>query len=144
MRPIRAISAFLIIILLFSSNVQGQWVATSGPGITNVQCLAARDSELFAGTVSSGLYRSTNDGDSWAPLTNGLPQYLRVAGLLVDGTNIYAACDKVLYRSTDNGDHWTDTKCPLNASPFIPLGLEGRTLFSGGYVSHDSGSSWTE
>ncbi len=62
----------------------------------------------------SGIYRSTDGGESWVQLTgNGLPEgdWGRVGvAVSADGKRMYALIEAKaagLYRSDDGGDHWT-------------------------------------
>jgi photosystem II stability/assembly factor-like uncharacterized protein len=85
----------------------------------------AADQTTFAGGFLNtgeglGVFRSTDGGDTWQPVSEGL-RHLRVDGLLlspdypVDGTllayaragSAVAPSGRAVYRSTDRGDHWT-------------------------------------
>lgn len=66
------------------------------------------------GGASSGIYRSTDGGDTWKKLTEGLPTGpIGRIGLAVAPSNpnhVYALIDAnkgMLWQSTDAGDHWT-------------------------------------
>ncbi len=61
----------------------------------------------------SGLYVSTNGGDTWSPLTRGLPEKHGRIGIAVapsDGHRLFALVDEPtkggLYRSDDSGESW--------------------------------------
>jgi len=61
----------------------------------------------------SGLYASTDGGDHWVALTNGLPEHPGRIGLAISPTapaRVYALVDAEpgggLYRSDDRGAHW--------------------------------------
>jgi photosystem II stability/assembly factor-like uncharacterized protein len=64
----------------------------------------------------SGLYKSTDGGDTWRQLTNGLPTWADRLGRMgfgiapSDPSRIYALVDSPsrggLYRSNDAGEHW--------------------------------------
>ena len=81
-------------------------------------------------TGMSGLFRSTDGGDSWEPLTNGLPQEkLGRIEVTVAPSNpevVYASVEtgsaetKGLYRSADGGDTWAlvDKSFPNQVRPF--------------------------
>jgi len=76
-------------IVLLSPCASTQWVQTSlDSGI--VMCLAARGTDLFAGTRDGSVFRSTDDGTSWTEGNLGLTGQAVVA-LAVLGTDILAA-----------------------------------------------------
>ena len=69
---------------------------------------------LVDGGESSGIYRTTDGGDTWKKLTEGLPKGpLGRIGLAVAPSNpsrvyaLIAASQGLLWESNDMGDHWT-------------------------------------
>lgn len=69
---------------------------------------------LIDGGNSSGIYRSTDGGDTWTKLTKGLPgEPLGRVALAIAPNNpnhVYALIgskEGLLWQSTDMGDHWT-------------------------------------
>jgi photosystem II stability/assembly factor-like uncharacterized protein len=82
---------------------------------------------LENGGPSSGIYRSTDGGNTWKKLTHGLPDgpYGRIA-LAVASTHpshVYALIDAkhgMLWQSLDMGDHWTavNNNHALDVRPF--------------------------
>ncbi len=92
-----------------------EWVTNNALAGKIVYALAvdpASSSTLWAGT-NAGLYRSTDGGVGWAPVTNGLPTATITALKFdpVSPSTLYAATFVGLFRSTDRGARWT----PLNA-----------------------------
>jgi photosystem II stability/assembly factor-like uncharacterized protein len=85
------------------------WERTRGPDFLNY------------GGPSSGIFRSTDGGDTWAPLTTGLPTGAGVGriGIALAASSpstlyaIYADADPGfflgVFRSTNGGDTWTQT-----------------------------------
>lgn len=82
---------------------------------------------LVDGGESSGIYRSTDGGETWKKLTEGLPQGpLGRIGLAVAPSNpshiyaLIAAKKGMLWQSTDMGDHWTEVSDnhALDVRPF--------------------------
>jgi photosystem II stability/assembly factor-like uncharacterized protein len=70
--------------------------------------------ELVSGGPGSGLYVSRNGGDTWTPLTKGLPEgtwgKIGVVVAPSDGRRVYALIEGEnggLFRSDDGGDSWT-------------------------------------
>src|SRR6267142_688442 len=98
--------------LITVSHSQAQWIRTSGPkpgrttGIVggHVLSLVRSDSNLFAGTAY-GVYRSTDDGDSWIQVDTGFSQTY-VMTLCLSGANLLAGTIGGAYRSADNGESW--------------------------------------
>lgn len=71
---------------------------------------------LFSGGPGSGLYRSSDGGDTWKELTGGLPAGIKgrigVAVSPVDGKRVWAiveAHDGGVFRSDDAGSSWIRT-----------------------------------
>ena len=102
--------------LLFYSSLNAQWVRTSYGVAAEVNCIVAKEGNLFAGT-SDGVFRSTDGGSSWTAVNNGLSIVYAsmVYSLAVvsssgggGGTNLFAGVeDGGIWRSTDDGDNWT-------------------------------------
>ena len=71
-----------------------------------------------------GVHRSTNGGNSWSVINNGLPANGSVNRIIFDPKNpetLYAAVNQWtsndpygLYRSTNKGDNWTKMSIPSN------------------------------
>ncbi|HWF67193.1 MAG TPA: hypothetical protein VN670_07805, partial [Acidobacteriaceae bacterium] len=117
------------------------------------------------GGSEGGLYRSTDDGDTWTKLAgNGLPDNIMQVQLSIspaDSRRIYAAVGQVdrtvgIYRSDDGGNHWVHT--PKNdsrpearigggdvpvpvADPKDPDTIYVATVVA--WKSTDAGKTWT-
>jgi photosystem II stability/assembly factor-like uncharacterized protein len=123
--------------------LSGPWMDSSGY-VTAFTINASGD--LFVGT-NHGVWRSTDEGGTWATLDLGINS--NILTFTIDSMgNIYAArfYDTVL-RSTDNGDHWH----PLGAN-FPPFAITTLlTLDDHVYAGTDQGvyriaeneSTWT-
>lgn len=68
-----------------------------------------------SGGAGSGLYRSTDGGDSWQPLSGGLPESdkgrIAVTVAASQPGRVYATVESehtALYRSDDGGDRWVE------------------------------------
>lgn len=103
----------------FTHSNTGSW--SSGQGRVNfVYVDPTNASTIYVGTPAGGIWRSTNNGSTWTPLSDNLPQ-IGVSGIAVDHTNsniIYIATgDKDssdtysigVLKSTDGGVTWNAT-----------------------------------
>ena len=92
-------------------TTSGQWSSlgidgyTNGagwnPGVGRVNVIAFHPTlvnTFWVGTPAGGLWKTTNGGSSWTPLTDGMPQ-IGVSGIAVDYTNT-----NVMYILTGDGD----------------------------------------
>ena len=106
--------------------------------------------ELYHG---GGVCRSTDGGDSWTAINNGLTS-LDVMDLAIrpdTPTTLYAGTWGGVFRSTDGGDSWTAvnnglTKLGVFAlaiRPDTPTTLYAGTDRGGIFRSTDGGDSWT-
>ncbi|MCK6620940.1 MAG: hypothetical protein HUU32_06145 [Calditrichaceae bacterium] len=124
-----------------------EWVKTAGPNAGAVLCLAFDSAgSLFAGT-DSGVYKSPDKGQNWAPFTAGLPGNA-VYALSVDANDrVYAGLDgSGLFRTPAGSDNWVNVG-PVNRSVWtIALNAAGHIFAatSGGlYRSTDQAATWT-
>ena len=97
----------------FSHTNTGSW--SSGQGRVNIVHVDPTNSNiLYLGSPAGGIWKSVNNGSTWTPLTDNLPQ-IGVSGIAIDYSNsnvIYIATgDKDagdsysvgVYKSTDGG-----------------------------------------
>ncbi|MDQ3021726.1 MAG: hypothetical protein M3R36_14315 [Bacteroidota bacterium] len=111
---------------------------------------------LFTGLVGNGgtvgPYVSSNNGDSWTQVVNGLPfNRLSTQLLTVSGSNVYAAAsDQGVYKSTNAGGSWfaVNTGLPIVVNGGVQaLEAHGGIIFAGRggegvWKSTNEGASW--
>ncbi len=127
------------------------WSLVAGLG-SPVKSLAARDSMVFAGTGTNGVFRSKDSGLNWTQVDSGLT-CTQVFSLTIDSSLVFAGTASEnggVYKSTNNGDSWTVT--PLSGRQIYALAKSGRYLLAGGpagsdyhggiSLSTDNGTSW--
>ena len=78
---------------------------------TYLNTLLIKDQSLFAGT-STGLYLSTDNGDSWNPVNNGLAD-TNIMALAYIGDNIFAGSQSGVSLSTNGGTIWATVNSGL-------------------------------
>ena len=156
MKIIHPSLAILIgITLLVPCAARAQWLQTNGPyGGWIGALVVTSDGVVFAGG-DRGLYRSTNNGDFWEQITNGLPRGVLISNLAMskNGT-IFAAAQNSVYRSMDKGNSWHLANSGLPTSQIYVLTIDGndRIFVSEGIIgtngglffSSNGGDSWTQ
>jgi photosystem II stability/assembly factor-like uncharacterized protein len=128
----------------------GMWAATGGPGGGDAIALLVNGSNLFAGTSTNGVFRSTDGGETWRRASNGLPEGSSVTELALAGGAIIAGSSYGfgIHRSTNNGDNWvaSNTGLPPEALSVNALVVKEDLVFAGTgagvYVSNDAGRTW--
>jgi len=123
----------------------------------------ANSNTLYFGTPAGGIWKSTNHGSSWIPLTDNLPQ-LGVSGIAIDYSNsntIYIATgDKDagdtysigVMKSTDGGLTWSATglaftNTSTRAGDLLIHPTNNQILWcatnNGIYKTTNAGATWT-
>ena len=141
----QAWKTFVLIALVFCipPHLSAQWVRTCGPYGTRISAEVLSGSNLFAGTVDAGVFRSTDRGYSWIRTSNGLGDSVIICLAAVDsvvfaGTNAHG-----VFRTTNAGDTWTQVMDVDSIVGFYVMGsdlylAQGTTLFR----SRDHGETW--
>jgi len=94
-------------ILSLSFTVSAQWVPTNGRRRRNGICAGHGRTDLYAGVMIAGVFRSTDDGANWTNSSSGLTN-LFIQSLAIFGSDVYAGTEgSGVFRSTDQGAHWT-------------------------------------
>lgn len=129
-----------------------QWMQTAGPEGATVRAFVVNGTNVFAAT-DGGIFRSTNDGASWTPASNGLAGQF-ISSLANNGTALFAGsygasqlAGAGVFRSTDNGANWTPANTGLSSQNILSLGTNGSTVFAGviaggAFRSTDNGATW--
>jgi photosystem II stability/assembly factor-like uncharacterized protein len=118
--------------------------------------------KVLSGGPGSGLYRSTDGGDTWEKMTQGLPEKMGKMAIAVSRSNpdkVYALIEsdsygeaRGLYVSTDRGGSWTqvssDPRLVQRAWYYIELFVDPKdenriyVLSAPALRSHDGGKTW--
>lgn len=136
-----------------SLDYGNNWALIGGLAYDSYSLIANVNGAIFAGTNGYGIFRTTDEGDTWLQVNNGLTD-LKVFALTVNAKgHVFAGTNTGnLYRSTDNGDSWTHiftirergvidpraSSLACNSSGYIFVG----SASAGMWRSIDGGDSW--
>ena len=148
----------MIVIFIFSKFCLGQnfWETTNGPYGGLINCIGiTSDDIVFAGTAGGGLYKSSDNCNTWQAVDLGTPINNVRAITITPYDDIYvsteyifgSSMDLAVYKSTDSGSTWIRTGGGLNAvyltsmvnsNGYIFVGSEGYGIFR----STNEGGNW--
>ncbi|MDP4219140.1 MAG: regulator [Bacteroidota bacterium] len=138
------IATFLYLASAIATEAFSQWVQT-GPYGGDITALTFLGSDLFAGTMNAGIFRSSDNGTSWTAVRNGLTN-TDVSALAVLGTNLFAGVHGIAFRSTNDGMSWTEVDSGLPDVQFFAV--IGTNIFAaepkGVFRSTNNGINWIE
>lgn len=113
---LRRLISYLFMFACFTLFIQDaraeiSWT-TIGPGgggnITTIEISNDNPNVIYVGCDVGGIYRSTNNAESWQIINNGLTNYV-IYDIAIDpqtSSTLYAATGGGVFKSTDNGDTW--------------------------------------
>ncbi len=147
------INKFVILLFAFFlplniTNSQ-QWIS-SGLNGKKVVSFASIGNFLISGTRSLGIYRSTDNGQTWMKVSNGdldlayIDAMTVVNDIVIVGTNIGG---RAIYISSDSGLTWNPVYSSVEA--LVPALISRNdtifagTLYGGAFRSTNAGASWT-
>ncbi|MDP2725918.1 MAG: hypothetical protein Q8P59_00100, partial [Dehalococcoidia bacterium] len=136
------------------------WTSTGGPpGLVYAVVLdPLTKGVLYIGTATAGVFKSTDSGQSWVSMNQGLGTKA-VFSLALDPAHpntLYAGTNLGVYRSEDGALSWSDASSGILRDPFgsayvYTLVVDPRqpsTLYAGTlmgvFKSQDRGLTWQE
>ncbi|MEO6695068.1 MAG: hypothetical protein ABIY50_08535 [Ignavibacteria bacterium] len=134
-----------------TSNGGASWQAANN-GLTESwsRSLMYFNGVLYGGEFE-GLFYTTDMGDRWTEVRNGLPFALPITDVENDGINIYVTTDQYgVYRSTNNGASWTEINSGITG--IYTKSVEALTAkensiyigtWNGVFKSTNKGDNWT-
>jgi photosystem II stability/assembly factor-like uncharacterized protein len=139
---------------IFRSTDDGlTWSVVSNTAQIEPEKLHFSGGMLYAGSSSSGMYRSSNNGATFTPSSQGLPSYAAITAIARLGDALFAGVGSLypnpigVFRSMDGGATWEEANNGIAGLAVIDFEVIGSTLFvtSGGalYKSTDLGANWT-
>jgi photosystem II stability/assembly factor-like uncharacterized protein len=139
------------LLLLSFHLIKAQWVQTNGPEGGMVNVLTVSGSNIFAGTSSGVVFRTTNNGQSWTAINSGLTN-TNVLSIAVSGSNIFIGTwGSGVFLSDNNGSTWKamDSGLDNSANSTVrALAANGNKMFAGTdgglYYSANNGKGWTK
>jgi len=146
-KPIVLFAAIIVVcVAILSGHAQDFWQQTGGPYGGDIYCLAINSvGHIFAGTNGNGIYRSSDNGNSWIQVNTGLTNKTVYALAINSSDHLFAGTDAGVFRSIDNGDHWEQKG--LSGKVFSiainPAGHLYASSYSGIFRSTTNGDSWS-
>ncbi len=138
-----------------SSNAGGSWtLSNKGLEGINARSIAFdphHKGTIYIGALFAGAFRSTDEGNTWQPYSNGMGPYSIVTmNFDASGTELYAAAaDGYAYKLLPNTSNWTLISVGLPQTPIgeiLPHPTIPHVLFAstgaGIYVTIDDGGTW--
>jgi photosystem II stability/assembly factor-like uncharacterized protein len=115
-------------------------MASSGLMSRYILSLASSGTYLFAGT-NGGMYRSSDNGDSWTAVTPEMRNPV-IYAFAVAGGSIFTGTDDGIYRSANNGDRWEEVNDGLTAHTIYAFATGDSTILAGtsnGFIYRSTG-----
>src|SRR5438105_14095406 len=110
------------------------WVQTNGPQGGDGIALATNPSRhVFVGTQGGGIFRSSDNGETWTGVNNGLTDTNVRALAINNAGHIFGGTwSGGVFRSTDNGENWVAVNNGLEFLGIISLAINSNgDIFAG-------------
>ena len=131
-------------IMYKSSDLGNNWSEVRYPGSATT-FLSSDGTDIYTRS-DAGLLRSTDLGDTWTTVNEGLTDFA-VAGLMEYGGNIFASNYGAIFKTTDRGANWQSVEGVVPGSKGWPEFI-GEIIFIADsnrlLRSDDDGQTWTD
>ncbi|HQF47471.1 MAG TPA: T9SS type A sorting domain-containing protein [Flavobacterium alvei] len=140
----------ILLIVFFTTITNAQWTLCNNPSGALPFSLTIQNDTLYLGTLSNGIYRSTNGGSSWTQINNGITSMQIWNIAYVNGSLFASSTNGTVFKSTNGGDSWILSNTGISTTTIIRnFAFFNNKIFAtstnkGVYISSDNGSSWTQ
>ena len=155
--PTNSANVFVGSLIGIYKSTDGGASYTQKLNIFNVFALAIDPTNpniMYAGGGSTNPFKSTNGGDTWVQISNGITGgSVTVNDIVIDPTNtaiVYIGTSRGVFKSTNGGSTWSQLNTPfftaraLAMDPASPLTLYAgvSASFDAMYKTTDGGATW--
>ncbi len=140
----------LLAIISLSIKANAQWTLCNKPSGALPFSLAIHNDTIFMGTVSSGIYRSTDGGSNWTQINNGITSMQIWTINKVGGAFFASSTGGNVFKSTNGGNSWVLSNSGITSTAIVrKFVLFNGKIFAtttnlGVIVSNDNGSTWVQ
>ncbi len=139
---------------IWRSKNNGQWWESTSEGLSldptsYVSSFGVMDSIIYTGTYGNGVFRSSDDGDNWVPVNNGLPDGALIKVLAVSNKSLFAGTyDDGIYFLSEHDTNWKAANEGMTNKAIISLLVDGDNIFvstvGGVFLSSNNGTTWAD
>lgn len=140
----------LLLIVFYTTITNAQWTLCNKPSGVLPFSLVIHDDVLYMGTVSNGIYRSTDGGSNWTQINEGITSMQIWNIAYVNGALFASSTGGMVFKSTNGGNNWVLSNTGISSTTIIRnFAFFNNKIFAtstnkGVYVSSDNGSSWNQ
>ncbi len=135
--------------VFISNNLGDTWKEiTSNLANVFITCITVDGNDIYLGTSSKGIYKSSNEGVSWSLKNNGHSTD-NVQSIIKDNGKLFSCTWTEIFSSTDSGENWVLVKKNFTGGILMScLTISGNNFYvgtsgNGVFRSLDAGASWT-
>lgn len=132
--------------------LNGEWRAINGPFGGRISSMVQTGTATFATTYDRGIFRSTDNGESWTAVNNGI--YAENIYTIASHNGLLFAGGYGIDVSNNSGQTWTRTSSAVSSKVIQSLHSQGSNLYAGVfdtaraegtiYVTSDNGTNWSQ
>lgn len=143
-------TSYFIEDLYRSTDNGNSWTASGHVERLTISIAFNSAGDIFAGTKTHGVFRSTNDGETWAQINSGLTSPNIFSLAVNTNGDILAGTPSGIFRSTNNGANWNEINSGLTSLDVKTIAVSSNAnifcgTFGGGvFRSTDNGNSWVQ
>lgn len=153
----KALRLATLTLAISSTAAQAQWTAYDHPGYASIYSVTTGPGAIYMVAYPSGVIKSTDGGNVWAPVNTGLPTGTAVESVYYNGSVLLAGTHNGVYSSANGGASWAPANSGLPATStsnfvnkFFHYGTTTFAVYSnavggntgGVWRSGDNGQSW--
>lgn len=136
----------MITCALLNGDLKSQWVLKADLDNYRIQDIISQNNIIFAGTESNGIFRSSDNGNTWSGSDSGIGS-ATISSFTATSAGIFVSCGLGIYFSTNNGDSWHAANSGLSGGMYKKVvsrneNLYAAHLLAGVFKSTNSGSNW--